>query len=130
MRDLKTAFDAIANTNEKLWDSRLFIDKALKNETEHTLGIIAKALAGRYKIVFNSQDAPYEKTEDICGDNSAWVKVTTKHKLMVNMRDEDSGYVFYGNNKIEIFVQIINFWAGRCSIFPCAGAQIKTVERE
>lgn len=133
MRNLKTTYDALVPKHEKEWDAKLLIDSALKNDVEHKLQIMAHALSGKYKISFEKsphKDKLHKNEVHTSGDCGSFVKTTTKHKLLAKLQSEDSGYVFYGNNNTQIYLQIIDFWAGKCSVFPCGGAQFQVVERE
>lgn len=120
MRNEKNMLDAFMPLHEKEWESRLFIDEAIKNKTEYHLETIARALSGKHTIKFSHADKnkPFKHVKHIESDSKGYVTKTKNYKIEARM----NGFVFYGNNKIEVWLKVIDFWAGRKKIWPCGGA--------
>lgn len=123
MRNENMLLNEFVPMHEKEWDARLFIDDAIKTKAEYKLESIARALTGSRLIEFDYANSEQflENTEHIEGNNGVWIEKTTKYKLRARMKE----YHFYGNNKIELWLKIIDFWAGKTSIFPCGGASLR-----
>lgn len=113
-------FTSFIPSLEKEWEAKLFIDEAIKNNVEFHLEAIARALCGSYSIKFEyaERDNYFERTETIKDDNGNYFGRTEKFKIKAYMKE----FIFYADNRISIWLQIINFWAGECTIFPCGGA--------
>lgn len=127
MRNEKQLLDSFTPEHEKEWDARLFIDSAVKNKVEFTLEVLARALSGKYEIKWNySQGKDFSQVEHIETDNKKWVTVTKHFKIEARM----SSYIFYGNSKTDIYLKIIDFWAGKQGIFPCGAASLPNREFE
>lgn len=130
MRNQSNLLNSFLPEHEKEWDARLFIDDAIKTKVEYDLESIARALSGNAKIRLEykpTHDSFFEHTEHIEADDKSWIKVTKKYKIEARMME----YVFYGNTKTDIWLRVIDFWAGKKTIFPCGGAGfIKIKERE
>lgn len=120
MRNEKEMLNSFMPIEEKEWEARLFIDEAIKNKTEYNLEAIARSLSGAYNIEFDyaEKDKPFEYTEHIQGDSKKFITNTNKYRVKAKMRE----FVFYGNKKVDIWLRIIDFWAGKVTIFPCGGA--------
>ena len=122
MRNEKEMLNSFMPLHEKEWEARLFIDSAIKNKSEYTLEAIARALSGKKKLSLRycEDKKPFEFTEHLQGDGegNVWIKQTRQYRIQMKMEE----YCFFGNNMIEIWLKIIDFWAGKVSIFPCGGA--------
>ena len=120
MRNEKDMLNAFMPPSEKNFEARLFIDEAIKNKAEYTLEAVARALSGPCAIsVSNAKEgSPYKNTEHIKGDDGEWVSVTNQYSMVAKMNE----FVFYGNKKTELWLRIIDFWAGREAQWPCGGA--------
>lgn len=120
MRNEKEMLDSFIPLHEKEWEARLFIDEAIKNKTDYTLETIARALSGKsnIKFAYAKKDKPFEHTEHIEGDDKKWITKTSKYGIQAKMRP----FVFYGNTKTDLWLKIIDFWAGKTTVFSCGGA--------
>lgn len=120
MRKLNDLGNCFIPKHEKEWEARLFIDSAIKGSVEYQLEAIARALSGRHEIRFTPADEsnPFINKEDIQGDDGKWVSKTSEYQIEARM----DSFIFYGKNKIQIWTKIIDFWAGKESIFPCGSA--------
>lgn len=120
MRNQKEMSDSFIPLQEKEWEARVFIDEAIKNKTDYTLETIARALSGKCNINFTyaEKDKPFEYTEHIEGDDKKWITKTSKYGIQARMRQ----FIFYGNTKTDLWLKIIDFWAGKTTVFPCGGA--------
>lgn len=120
MRNQNQMLDSFMPLHEKEWEARLFIDEAIKSKTEYTLEAIARALSGTNNINFSysEKDKPFEHMEHIKGDDEKWITKTNKFKIEARMRE----FIFRGNTKTDIWLKIIDFWAGNVTVFPCGGA--------
>lgn len=120
MRNEKTMLNTFMPINEKEWEARLFIDEAIKNKAEYTLEAVARALSGKSKIKFAyaEKEKPFEHRDHISGDEGKWITKTEKFAIEAKM-DE---FVFYGNTEMQLWLKIIDFWAGKVTVFPCGGA--------
>lgn len=120
MRNEKKLLDSFMPLHEKEWESRVFIDEAIKSKSEYTLEAVARALSGLYNIELSyaEKDSPFKYTEHIESDSGQWLTKTKNYGIRAKMRE----YYFYGNIKIDIWLKVIDFWAGKVSIFPCGGA--------
>lgn len=124
MREQNKLLNAFLPKHESEWDARLFIDSAIKQSAEFTLDTIAKALSGVNEIRWKTYQEPqshviYQET-----DEDTFPKKTIKYTIEARI----DTYVFFGFNKIEVLCQIINFWAGKQSVFPCGGAYFPNSE--
>lgn len=107
--------------HEKEYEARLMIDEAIKEKTEYHLEAIARMLSGKNKIRWHyAKEEPIEHVESFEDVNGNWFQVKHKHAIEARMRE----FVFYGNSRTEIFLKIIDFWAGKKTIFPCGGSSI------
>lgn len=120
MRSENKILNTFMPISEKEWEARLFIDEAIKNKVEYTLEALARALSGKSKIKFTYAEKakPFENTENIQGDDGKWVTKTQKFAIEIKM-DE---FVFYGNTETQLWLKIIDFWAGKVTVWPCGGA--------
>lgn len=128
MRNQNEMIDCFMPKHEKEWESRLFIDKAIKDSTEYHLEAIARALTGKYKIRLScaEKDNPFIKTEHIQGDDEKWIVKTKKYLWEAKF----DSYIIYGRNRIDIWLKIISFWAAKESIFPCGAASFPNEKAE
>ncbi|AQX86110.1 hypothetical protein I6H88_06655 [Elizabethkingia bruuniana] len=118
MRNLKTVANNFIPKHEKEWDARLFVDEAIKSQSEDWLEIICRALSGSNEIkISKSTDRRFEKTRWIKADDGNYFNVTETFQYRCTM----DRFVFHGNSHSEIYLEIIKFWISG-SIFPCAGA--------
>ena len=110
--------------HEKEWEAMLLIDEAIKSKAEYALESIARMLSGANEVSlsFAQEMLPFERTEHIETDKKEWVQKTTEHLIEAKMRE----FVFYGNSRTEIWLQIIDFWAGKQTMWPCGGANFNT----
>ena len=114
---------------EKEWESQLFIDKAIKDKAEYHLESIARALSGIYQLeISRSENKPFKVTEHIRSDDGEFIEKTERYEWAVKF----DAYTLYGKNKLQIWLKIIDFWAGNCMIKPCGGASLpnKNIERK
>ena len=124
MREQNKLLDSFLPKHEKEWDARLFIDSSIKQNVEFTLGVLAQALSGVNEIRWQHyQDVQsqviYQETDE---------KTFPKKTIHYNLEARVDTYVFVGNNKIEVLCKIIDFWAGKQSLFPCGGAYFPNSE--
>lgn len=124
MREQKKLLDSFLPKNESEWEARLFIDSSIKQNVEFTLEVLAKALSGVNEIRFKTYQEPlthiiYQET-----DENTFPKKTIHYTMQARI----DTHVFFGNNKIQLLCQIIDFWAGKQSIFPCGGAYFPNSE--
>lgn len=127
MRNPIDLLNSLSSNTEKKWDARLFIDSAVKQSVGFHLGVIANALCGPYKIRFEkATKVLFENTEYHRTDGGEYVKVTTEYQYMATF----DKWVFYGNNKISVLTKIIDFWAGKETVFPCGAAHIADLTKE
>lgn len=124
MRSTTDLLNSFLPKHEKEWDARLFVDQAIKESTERQLEILARALSGICEIRIKVHQEPQEQVTYADTDCNTFPKKTIKytHEAYVDT------YVFFGNNKTQLYLQIIDFWAGKVSIFPCAGASFPNSE--
>ena len=120
MRKLNDLGNSFIPKHEKEWEARLFIDSAIKGSVEYQLEAIARALSGRHEIRINTtvDSHLFLNKEDIQGDDGKWISKTSKYPIEARM----DAFVFYGKNETQIWVKIIDFWAGNESIYPCGAA--------
>lgn len=120
MRNTKQMLNSFMPKHEKEWEAKLIIDEAIKSNAEYKLEAIARALSGKNEVKFSytNKDKPFEQTEHICGNDEKWIEKTSKYLIEARMRE----FVFYGNSEIDIWLKVIDFWAGKVTIFPCGGA--------
>lgn len=120
MRKQNQMLSAFMPRHEKEWEARLFIDEAIKSKVEYHLEAIAKALSGKdeIKLDYTTEDKPFIHTDHIEGDDGKWTTKSKKYRIEARMRE----FVFHGNKEIEIWLKVIDFWAGREVCFPCGGA--------
>ena len=60
------------------------------------------------------------------GDKSKFqraVKIQTETLPEFGIEARMMEFIFYGNTKIEVWLNIIDFWAGKVTMFPCGGAR-------
>lgn len=114
--------------HEKEWEAMLLIDEAIKSKVEYALETLARTLSGAnvISLSFAQEPLPFERIEHIETDKKEWVEKTTEHLIEAKMRE----FVFYGNNRTEIWLRIIDFWAGKQAIWPCGGANFNTNKPE
>ena len=117
MRKLTDLLDTFMPLAEKEWSARLFTDEAVKGYTQVHLEVIARALCGKYDIsLLKATNQPFECTEHIQGDCGKWIEKTEKFEWEASF----GKWKVYGKNKTQIWLKIIDFFAGKQSLFPCA----------
>jgi hypothetical protein len=115
MRKQNNLLDSFLPKHEKEWESRLFIDEAIKNSVEFHLETIARALCGKYEIKLKkAHERPFERTEHIEGDCKSWIRKTERFEWEASF----DCWVIYGKNKTQMWLNIIDFWAGKQTVFP------------
>jgi len=124
MRIQKRLLDSFLPKHEGEWDARLFIDSAIKQNVEFTLEILTKALSGVNEIKFTFHQEPQEHFIYQETDEKTFPKYTFKYLCEAKV----DSYCFFGKNKIQLLTQIIDFWAGKESVYPCGGAYFPNSE--
>lgn len=124
MRNEQKMINSFMPIHEKEYEARLFIDEAIKGKVEYQLQAMARALSGNNKIRlrYSNNEEQVESIEQVKGDCGTYVRVSKKWAIEARLRE----FAFYGNNEIQIWLEIINFWAGKTTIFPCGGSFINT----
>lgn len=124
MRDQSNLINAFIPLHEKKWEASLFSDKAIKSSVEYHLETLARALSGRTQLIIRmaEKDRPFEQVNHIQSDDGNWIVKTEKYKWMCKI-DE---FRVYGINKIQLWLNVIDFWAGRTIKFPCGGASTRS----
>lgn len=118
MREQKRLLDSFLPKHESEWDARLFIDSSIKQNVEFHLEILAKALSGINEIKYTFHQEPHSHIIYQETDKGTFPEYTLKYLCEAKV----SSYCFFGKNKIQLLTQIIDFWAGKESVFPCGGA--------
>lgn len=122
MRDLKKIYDNSVSESEKEWDAVMFVDKAIKTSVEIELEILARVLCGREKfeiIEATKEEDLFVRTHAQVDGLGGVATIVTKHKMLCKMRFVK----FWGDNKAQIYTQIIDFYmSGRN---PCSSAIFK-----
>lgn len=119
MRDMKYMFRDFVPLNEIEWQSRKFIDGAIKSKIELQLEVIARALSGSQKIKIRYSDDPmFKRIDHIKADNGKWFEVTKNYKWEVSF----GRHSLCGINKIDMWLKVIEFWAANERLYPCGGA--------
>lgn len=123
MRDQSNLINEFIPLHEKKWEASLFSDKAIKSSVEYHLEILARTLSGRTELIIRmaEKDHPFEQINHIQSDNGDWIVKTEKYKWMCNIGE----FRVYGINKIQLWLNVIDFWAGRTTKFPCGGASMR-----
>ena len=127
MRTQVELLSQILSPEEKEWEARLFVDEAIKSSVEFELQKIAKALSGGCYFLIEESDVGFEDMCYIKGDDKNYHKVTERRKFCISMKTSDSGWIFYADNRIGLWLKVIDFWAGKQTIFPCASTSWQKV---
>lgn len=122
MRNQQNMINTFMPMHEKEWESRLFIDEAIKGKAEYHLEAIARALAGKNEIRFDvaSKEKPHIVPNQIKTDSGRYVTVTNKYLYSVSVMN---AFHVYANSMTEVWIEIIKGYAGASPmVFPCGGA--------
>jgi hypothetical protein len=107
------------------WKARIYKDKTLIPQIEEDLKVLVQVILGdkRTLKIQNYKDITYAdgkvKKFDMYPSCKNWEKKFCHCKEKeYEGRIPELGYVFFGDNKIEIYCQVISAFAGRRTIVP------------